>query len=274
MALTSPQIEAFREQGFLFPLSAMPPERAAETLQALIEYEQIIDKLDDEYLALHKRFPKVHLLADWADALVHDAQLLDNVSALLGPDLLVWSSGVFWKARGAPPLAWHQDVAYYGLSYPEEAVRVWISLTPATIESGTMRFLPGSQKQGILKHELRLHHGQDSRGDGVCVAVDEAHAVSVEVEAGQYSIHQSMTLHASGSNTASYDRVAFTVDYVTPRVRPLVGQDAALLVRGDDHGMFLRERRPRGLLAPSDIDQYLWSVGLRDRQILERMKDG
>eukprot|EP00045_Choanoeca_perplexa_P003578 m.32051 g.32051 ORF g.32051 m.32051 type:complete len:318 (+) comp12118_c0_seq1:75-1028(+) len=67
-------------------------------------------------------------------------------------------------------VAWHQDAALSGSGQPNEAevdvllrnfgfdgsyfrtLNCWTSLVPVTAESGCMRFIPGSHKNGILKH--------------------------------------------------------------------------------------------------------------------------
>ena len=49
-------------------------------------------------------------------------------------------------------MSWHQDLNYWGLD-ATDLVSAWLALSPATVESGCMRVLPGSHAEEALPHD-------------------------------------------------------------------------------------------------------------------------
>ena len=71
---------------------------------------------------------KTHLLFTWADELVHNAEILDAVEDLIGPDILCWTTNFFIKEAHSPGfVSWHQDSTYWGLD-PADVVTAWVAL--------------------------------------------------------------------------------------------------------------------------------------------------
>ena len=102
---------------------------------------------------------KPYLLFRWAADLVRHPAILDCVEALIGPNILVFHTTVWFKEpRSAKSVPWHQDATYFGLE-PFEHVTAWVALTPSTEEMGCVVMLPGSHRQGQLAHtDLSLIH--------------------------------------------------------------------------------------------------------------------
>ena len=94
---------------------------------------------------------KAHLLFKWIDDLMRHRVLADAVEDLIGPDILCWNTA-FWIKEAQTPtyVGWHQDLQYWGLDN-DKLVSVWVALSPATVESGCMKVIPGSHKQ-LLPH--------------------------------------------------------------------------------------------------------------------------
>ena len=85
-----------------------------------------------------------------------------------------------------------------------------------------------------------------SRGQSIREAVDEAAAIPITLQPGQFSLHHTMVLHASRPNRSDADRIGIGISYIPSRVRH-VGPTrlAATLVRGADrHGHFDLEPTP------------------------------
>ncbi|TFI52260.1 hypothetical protein BLD44_021470 [Mastigocladus laminosus UU774] len=275
MSLTSNEVGHFYKYGFFFPIDTISEEEAREFVKDLHGYEIIISNSGSEFLKIHKDFPKIHLLTTWADKLVHEPRILDAVESIVGPNILAWSSGIFTRLAGSnAQIAWHQDVAYFGLDNFERAVRVWIALTPTNPENGTMRFAPGTHRHGIKEH---AYAGRDAeaiaQGEQVLLPVDESQTVDVVLRAGQCSFHHLAIAHASGPSRASIDRINFTIDYIAPDVRPLTSPDSALLVRGHDIcNYYAPEVRPRKDFGEAELESYFRAVRTRDRRILDTMR--
>lgn len=240
--LTLAQVAHYGEHGFLAPVDALSPERAAQYRAALEESER-----EHGPIALDKRMTRSHLLFDWAASLVREPAIVDRVAQLLGPDLLVFSSTVFPKASGdGSYVSWHQDSTYHGLEPPEQ-VSVWVALSNASIEAGCMEVIPGSQRLGQVEHVE-----QPSKGNllsrGQTIAEPEAGATAfMPLRPGQVSMHDIFLIHRSGPNTSNDRRIGVSISYVPTRCRNLgPGRLTASLVRGiDRYGHFDPEPRPQ-----------------------------
>jgi non-haem Fe2+, alpha-ketoglutarate-dependent halogenase len=106
--LSPDAVAAFRDRGFYFPWRIMPRERALATAERIMAFAQsdVPKRYQDPQNQLY--LLKAHLLFKWADDIAHDEGLLDAVESLIGPDIMIWSSGVFWKgARSGNYVSWH-----------------------------------------------------------------------------------------------------------------------------------------------------------------------
>ncbi|WP_204049211.1 phytanoyl-CoA dioxygenase family protein [Microbispora siamensis] len=234
--LDQEKLSMLGSEGFCLPVDLLTPEEAAEILREVRRYESLAIRVGG-VLGHHWTFPKSHLVAGWADRLVHDSRVLAVAEQVLGPDLLVWATSLFLRKAGSPgELAWHQDAPYYGWDgFEGSAVRMWIALTDTHRGNGTMRYAPRTHGSGLMPHSYR-GSGVSAlmRGEEVDFNVDDETTVDVTLTAGQCSLHLPTTIHSSGPNVSRSDRVCFAIDFIRPGVRPLGGPDSALLVRGSD----------------------------------------
>ena len=210
--LSRQQLEQYERDGVVFPVRVFSAAEAGRFRAAL-------DSLSDQCGAgVIKRFDNLHLFFDWAHRLVtHDA-LLDAVEGVLGQDILVEATVVFYKPpRDAGYVSWHQDSAYSDW-HLTPTVSAWIALTASHRANGCMRVVPGSHKQGLLAHS-NSRDGANLlfRGERVAVG-DESRAVDVVLRPGEMSLHHSTIVHGSNPNTSDEPRVGFIVRYVTSRV--------------------------------------------------------
>lgn len=242
--LSEQQLEQYDRDGFLFPIDVFSMDEVALFRNA---FESIVDDCRE---SSPKRFDRLHLFFDWAHRLVtHDA-LLDVVGAVLGDDILVYGTLVFYKAPHDPGYAsWHQDSVYSGL-HLTPSTSAWIALTPSHQGNGCMRVIPGSHKQGSLDHDNVRDDPNllNRRGERVKMVVDESQAVDVVLRPGQLSLHQSTIVHGSNPNTSDEPRIGFIVRFVTSR---MTNPNLPLLrVRGEGDCGHLALAEP-----PSKVDQ-------------------
>ena len=243
----------YDRDGFVFPIDVMSPETAL-TYRRCIEATEakLADRLDVS------RFLRgsPHLVMPLVNELVRLPAILDAVSPILGPDLLLWNCSFFDKAPHSDGfVSWHQDLTYWGLDAADE-ITAWLALAPATPESGCMRFVPGSHKREIVPHrDTFAGDNLLTRGQELAVDVDEAEAVDVVLQPGQMSLHHGRMFHASGPNRSDDRRLGLAIRYIAPHMRQTVGaQDYAMLVRGkDDYGHFTLIDAPTADFAPDDV---------------------
>ncbi len=242
--------EAFERRGYWFPVRVMPATEAATYRARLEAYE----RASGAPIASNMRH-KVHLLFTWANALVRHPRILDAVEDLIGPDILCWTTNFFIKeARDPAFVSWHQDSTYWGLE-PHDVVTAWLALTDAPVESGAMKFLPGSHKLDQIPHRDTFHKDNLlTRGQEVAVDVDERQAIDVPLMAGEISLHHIRLVHGSKPNTTASRRIGLAIRYIPTYVRQMKVADSAMLVRGvDRHRHFEPEPEPAADLDPAAL---------------------
>ena len=162
--------------------------------------------------------------------------MLDPVEQLIGPNILCWNT-IFWiKEAGAKSfISWHQDTRYWGLS-SDRVVTAWLALSPATIEAGCMRVMPGTHVGDVLPHEDRYHEDNMlTRGQEITAGVDDSAAAYMPLQPGQMSLHNYRLAHASGPNNSDDRRIGVSMHFMPTETRQVVGDwDCAALVRGVD----------------------------------------
>jgi hypothetical protein len=241
--LDAAAVRAFGERGYHFPLRAFAADEIAQHRARLEAFE----RANGGTLSGQMR-NKPHLLFTWADAIVRHPAILDAVEDVLGPDLLVWSSGFFTKdAREPGFVSWHQDSTYWGLSEPD-VVTAWVAFTDSRPDNGCMRVIPGTHRMDQLPHrDTFAEDNMLTRGQEVEVTVDPAQAVDVVLEPGEFSLHHVRLVHGSDPNPSDRRRIGLAIRYVPTYVRQTAGpRDSATLVRGTDRfGHFDPETRPQ-----------------------------
>jgi hypothetical protein len=239
--LTNTQIEAWERDGCIFPIHTDTPEEGAANYARFAALEEKIGAEPQNRFKI-----KAHLPFPWMWNIVRNDNILDAVEDLIGPDILCWGSSFFTKnAHDTRYVSWHQDSTYYGLS-ERATVTVWYAFNPSTVESGCMRFIPGTHLEGQREHEEL--HGEDNllmKGQTIH-GIDESKAVDVVLQPGDISIHHESVVHGSGPNNADTPRVGLSIHYIAPHIHQLkLNEAAATLVRGEDtHGHWRQDPEP------------------------------
>ncbi|MFP6773475.1 MAG: phytanoyl-CoA dioxygenase family protein [Alphaproteobacteria bacterium] len=231
MTLSQRQVEQFKRDGYVFPIDILDADEVADLRRRLEAREALQGgKIEPGQRA------KSHLLFKWLDDLIRDPRILDPVEQLIGPNILCWNT-IFWiKDVGSKSfVSWHQDNRYWGLSSPE-VVTAWLALSPASLESGCMRVMPGTHIGDVLPHEDKYDDANMlTRGQQITEGVDDDHAVHMPLEIGQMSFHNYRLAHASGANNATDRRIGVSMHFMPTDTQQIVGEwDSAALVRGED----------------------------------------
>ncbi|MGH8487905.1 MAG: phytanoyl-CoA dioxygenase family protein [Gammaproteobacteria bacterium] len=241
--LSRQQLSQYDRDGIVFPIKAFSVDEVSFFRSGL---ESIAADCGEASL---KRFDSLHLFFNWAHRLVAHEGLLNAVEGILGDNILIDGTLVFYKPpRDTSFVSWHQDSVYSGWNLTP-STSAWIALTASHHANGCMRMIPGSHKQGLLDHaNVRNDTNLLMRGERVKMAVDESQAVDVVLQPGEMSFHQSNLVHGSNPNTSDEPRIGFIVRFVTNRItkqnRPL------LRVRGAADCSHLRLAQP-----PAETDQ-------------------
>ena len=257
----------YAQSGYYFPCDVTSEDEAA-TLLADLEAAEVEVGGDRARLSLLRSYPS-QLLPSFA-GLIRHPRLIEAASQIIGPDLLVWSCGFFIKEAGSKSfVSWHQDLNYWGLDGDDE-VTAWFALTPATVENGCMRFVPGSHRKKDVPHVDKFAPDNLlTRGQEIAVEVDEASAANVLLRAGQASFHHGHMFHASGPNKTNSRRLGVAIRYVAPSMQQTSGDKLLVShVSGEDrYGHFEHMPTPAGRLLAEDFDRAHRNANMK-REIL------
>lgn len=249
--LTEAQRQQFEAQGYLHPLRAFGAERAAACRERIEAYERAVGHDANRTLKI-----KGHLAFPWLMEIATEPALLDAVEDLIGPDILLFGSSIFAKDAHDPRyVSWHQDSAYFGLT-PHREVTAWVALTESSSLHGCLRVAPGTHRGPALEHvETYAADNMLAKGQSL-LGIDEAAAVEMPLQAGEFSLHHEQTAHSSLPNRTAERRIGFAFFFIPTLVRPLQGAGRATLVRGSDaYGHWQPDDLPRFDLDPVAMRQ-------------------
>lgn len=227
--LTDSQIAGYAEDGFLFPFGVCSPTAAARLHGRFEDMERTLGEEPQVRFRV-----KAHLPFPWLCELVGNKRLLDAAEDLIGPNILCWGASFFSKKANDPRfISWHTDSFYYAFE-PAETLTAWFSFNAATVQSGCVRYIPGSHKMPVV-HDFKPEP-DNLAGEGQTVRdVDEARAVNAELRAGQVVFHHESVVHGSQPNRSDRPRVGLAIHYCAPHVRETRFDGAtAMLLRGED----------------------------------------
>ena len=231
MVLSASEISQFERDGYVSPVPILSLAEANDLRNKL----QTAEAAQGGALDAAQR-SKSFLLFKWLDELVRDARILDPIEQLIGPDILLWNT-IFWikEAGSKSYISWHQDTKYWGLS-SDQVVTAWIALSPASVDSGCMRVMPGTHRGEVLRHDDLYHEDNMlTRGQEINAGLVEDDAVFMPLEIGEMSIHNYRLAHASGPNISGDRRIGISMHFMPPDTKQIVGDwDCAALVRGND----------------------------------------
>jgi ectoine hydroxylase-related dioxygenase (phytanoyl-CoA dioxygenase family) len=260
--LTPEQVEQFRRDGYVSPVRVMSEEEAL----AIRRKTEAFEAAQGRPLS-GLQTSKCCLLFPWIYGIVSREGVLDAVEDLIGPDILLYQNGAWFKNPDSDAyVSWHQDATYYGMD-PLDLVTCWIALSPATLESGCMQVLPGSHREGQLPVEYTEVTPDNLLASGQNTLIDRnAYGIApMELRPGEMSMHHVCLVHSSRPNRGADRRMGFSMAYMGPHVRQTTALKAsAMVMRGkDDYGYYpLDEVPPVSEYDPATIERHARAVTL------------
>lgn len=245
MALSTSQIERFRQQGHLTVpeiFAATQMDRAAADLeQWSAEFRaQMTDQQRAWFLEseapgegtpppIRKLDQPVACREVFAE-LAKSPELTACVEQLIGRGVSIFFSQVFLKppeVGGPKPL--HQDNFYFGPDDPDALLTAWIAIDEATEENGCLRYGEGSHLQGVVPH-----HAPPEEPFNLQVTDWQGETIAAPVPRGGVSFHHGSTLHQSSPNRSARPRRAVVFHYLrndAQLVSPQLQYDLSLSLR-------------------------------------------
>lgn len=273
--LTNQQLSDYEELGFVHSIPILSPD---EVSHYRLEVQKTCQAIGNRVT----RLDGLHLFFRWAWDLSLHPRLLDCLEQLIGPNIVLKSTRIFYKyGSSAAYVGWHQDGITEKLE-DERAPAVWLGLTPATVENGCLRVIPRSHRFGLLEHQARpdvdtltdkptangtaRSRAREDELSGKITSVprDADSPFDLVMTPGQMSIHHPVILHGSNSNVSAKARIGLSASYSAPE---LYHGKTAVWVRGDgprDHYEFEVNDTPPTATFADAVAEYCAS----DRQIL------
>ncbi|MCF4130027.1 chlorinating enzyme [Methylobacterium sp. SyP6R] len=244
-ALTEAEKAKFDRQGFLGPFKLFEREEALEIWKKKIR-PKLMQRDGAVFPGSLLNYDR-HLDIPELQEIVTSPKVVDRLRSILGEEILCWRTEWFAKYPGDAGTEWHQAKKFFEFEgqpklQPDRATEeaneywvltVWIAFTDITRETSCMRFMPGSHKEdwyfdeskdGAFDADSADHKGffgyswEDLKYNKDWKP-DEAKAVDMEVEAGEFFFFTSKCLHGSFPNSSpDRSRFAMSARYVLPEV--------------------------------------------------------
>jgi ectoine hydroxylase-related dioxygenase (phytanoyl-CoA dioxygenase family) len=105
----------------------------------------------------------------------------------------------------------HQDGEYWPI-VPLATCTVWIAIDEATVESGCLRYIPGSHKQRrLMAHEVKNQPNYTLNRELAPTEYDESTAEDLILPAGGMAFHDVYLAHGSEENRSPNPRRGMTL---------------------------------------------------------------
>ena len=143
------------------------------------------------------------------------AQLMGTQEVRLVHDQVLYKPGIGATTEEVPDgnVGWHQDAAHWTMFNSTTFCTAWIALQNTDLSNGSMCFVEGSHKWGLIKaaagfanKDLYASEQRFSQGDRRWVEIP------CILKAGQVSFHTGLTFHGSGPNRTEAPRLSIALN--------------------------------------------------------------
>lgn len=178
----------FSRDGFTEPFAALAPSLARELSDEA--YRLLNEPGPDPRSAAQSR----HLDSALVRAACLSRAIVERVTPILGPSLILWRSNLFPKAAGDGVFDWHRDRDHWTtLLDPMVNVTAWLALEAVTRENGCVEIRPRAPADGP--------------------------PIAMELAPGECFLFDQDTVHRSGANRSSHGRMALAIRFTRAGVR-------------------------------------------------------
>jgi non-heme Fe2+,alpha-ketoglutarate-dependent halogenase len=163
---------------------------------------------------------EAHIHSDLVFKASTDDDILDRVSAILGPDLLVWMSQVICRWPGHGGADWHIDK----VNADVEGVHVSVALSAMNRRNGCLQIIPGTHQYKVDLNKMAQRGECDLADASSMVKLADRIApenaphqiLSIELEPGEYFFTKGGLWHGVVANQTLSTRMAFITRFMCP----------------------------------------------------------
>ncbi len=212
--LTADEKAQFERDGYVKNLPVFAPD-GVKALQDLFQNmaARLPDGADINHVNMwHKASREVHDLC-------RNPAILDYVEDLIGPDINQWGCQLFVKYPGdGSVVPWHQDAQFWPLD-PHRTVTVWLAVYDTDAGNGAMQLVPGSHGQGNFHHDVNTAENLVLDQEVPDALIDHDKVVTMDLKAGEMSLHDDGLLHGSLANSSNRMRAGLTMRFCPTNVK-------------------------------------------------------
>jgi hypothetical protein len=217
--VTPEEIASFRENGWVRLSGLFAPQLADDLLARL---KALMDQGGDApnpfqgkgitmFNAFEDPAKKDQLFRDFS----HSMGLARAAKALMGRPERFYEDKALCKepaASGGGQTPWHQDFSYHPFDR-QGTLLFWVPLVDCPPGKGTMRFLNGSHRAGLLGRFVHRTDGHDILDE--YPGLRDRYEVSepLHLAPGDITVHDRMTLHYAPENETDSTRYVYTVSW-------------------------------------------------------------
>jgi hypothetical protein len=201
--LSSAEVTAFRQQGFLKITPFAPPNDIA-LVRSIIDdlYSREGREIGPQDNLLH-RAPELRRTSVFRSCSAIAKQLLGKTTGY------AFDQALYKEPHGRNGTPWHQDGAFHG-PFTNKTIGFWIPFQDVTAESGCLHFIPLGDQATLLPH--RPFYPNDYRSL-MTDHVNPSQAVACPLSLGEASVHGPLTLHMALANSMDFIRRTWTLTF-------------------------------------------------------------
>ncbi len=266
----------FQANGYLGPFSLENNSSVKDLRQAIErEQQQLPNRLFTPVWQKLSSSRKAHVLSRLVFEVSTETSILNNLTYLLGPNLLLWIGSVLCREPGSAGVSWHVDQ----VNAEVNGVHLSVAISDMTLSTGCLQVILGSHKYQLSTRDLiQMAKRQEcdvNNAESMRSLADRLHPenaphqiVSIEMQAGQYFFTKGGLWHNVVPNRTDEQRMSLVCRYMSPEInsQELLGKSLpCILVRGKDNYKVNKLYRP-----PSRI----WQNNMLINEIINAWKLG
>jgi ectoine hydroxylase-related dioxygenase (phytanoyl-CoA dioxygenase family) len=218
-AVTQDEIATYRANGWVKLDRFFKPEFAIGLLERLHRVMEAQGEQENPFAGsgvnMFKAFEDPSRYDDVFQSFTHSFAFATAAAALMGRPERFYEDKVLCKepaAQGGGVTPWHQDFSYHPFDR-KGTLLFWIPLVDCPPEKGTMRFLNGSHRAGLLGRFVHRTDGHDLLDEYAGLADEHPVSEPIHLAPGDVTVHDRLTVHYAPENETDTPRWVYTVSW-------------------------------------------------------------